>query len=605
MNHNDKLIDTQIKDCPPAQTVSRIQEILADFGIQVELRWHESGVPYCYSNTLSVPGTTFRVNGKGLTRDFAIASAYGELIERLQVGFIYGPTSLKDGDFAIDDSRYELRPAKELLEANRQWYQRMAEVFQNSVGKTISAEQILTQCSTADGMVSVTPYFDLCSMEKVYFPTVLRKRIYGSNGCAAGNTPEEALVQAISEVVERHHQILTIKENLTLPEIPLNALEKYIVSTKIIQFVQDNGYKVIIKDASLGTGFPVICVCLIDRRTGRYHTHFGAHPIFEIALERALTESFQGRNIASITKNEDFTGKNGAKFSFNEFYTELRRSSGNKRPGFFVGECTLTFDPNMGVDACDNRQILRYCVDYFAQRGYPLLVRDCSCLGFPTYQVLVPGYSECYINRISGDTDDQRYAPYAITTLRNPSGASLTEKMGLLMHLNRMKQLQSGYHDMHCFTMQIKAPSNAPFPLQDFLMSASVGSVFYSIGKYSDAAASAGQMLSKAGEKDLGYLLCLKRYLTLLSEGYAPDYCRKVIDYFHTADIAQKLFYKLDRKENPFDDFTLRCDGNCRDTCPLKDHCFLKNVDTLAGRLDEKMQLLDMNATAAYLRSIL
>ena len=164
----DAIIDGNYKDSHPMDTVARIQKILKDFGVEPELRWHESGVPYCYSNTLSVPGTSFRVNGKGLTKEFAIASAYGEIIERLQVGFIYGPTSLKDGDFAIDDSRYELRPAKELLESNGIWYQRMSDVLADSVGEKISPAQILSQCATAEGMVSVTPYFELCTQKQVY-----------------------------------------------------------------------------------------------------------------------------------------------------------------------------------------------------------------------------------------------------------------------------------------------------------------------------------------------------------------------------------------------------------------------------------------------------
>lgn len=601
----DAIIDGNYKDSHPMDTVARIQKILKDFGVEPELRWHESGVPYCYSNTLSVPGTSFRVNGKGLTKEFAIASAYGEMIERLQVGFIYGPTSLKDGDFAIDDSRYELHPAKELLESNGIWYQRMSDVLADSVGEKISPAQILSQCATAEGMVSVTPYFELCTQKQVYFPTVLRKRIYGSNGCAAGNTPEEALVQAISEIVERHHQIHTIKEGLALPEIPEETLKKYSISYAIIRFVQNNGYKVVIKDASLGTGFPVVCACLIDPKTGRYHTHFGAHPVFELALERALTESFQGRNIASIAKNENFSRKSNVKFSFNAFYTELRRSSGDKLPGFFVDESKLKFDPGVGVHNCDNRQILRYCIDFFAKQGYPLLVRDCSCLGFPTYQVLVPGYSECYINRIASKTDDQRYAPYAISTLRNPAKASLSDKMGLMMHLNCIKQLEAGYHDMHCFTMQIKVPSNAPFPLQDFLMSASVGSVCYSMGRYADAADSVSQMISKAVDLDLGYLICLKRYLTILAEGYGAEYARKVISYFHDACTTQRLLDQLNRKENPFDQFTLQCDGQCREDCPLKPYCFLKTVDTMAAQLDQRMGQLDQNQAASYFNTLL
>ncbi|MBQ3215295.1 MAG: YcaO-like family protein [Oscillospiraceae bacterium] len=601
----DAIVDGNYKDSSPLDTVARIQKILEDFGVEPQMTWFDSGVPYCYSNKLTLPGTTFRTIGKGLTKEFAIASAYGEMIERLQIGFIYGPTSLKDGDYAIDDAKYEMRPAKELLEANRLWYQRMADVLEDSIGEKMTAEQVLTQCATRDGMVSVTPYYDLTTGQKVYFPIVLRKRIYGSNGCAAGNTPEEALVQAISEIVERSHQIRSVKEGLSLPEIPDGALKKYKISYEIIKFARESGYKVIMKDASLGTGFPVVCACLIERRTGRYHTHFGAHPVFEIALERSLTESFQGRNIASMAENEDFSRKSNVKFSLNAFYTELRRSTGNKLPGFFVDESPLTFDPDMGVHTCDNKEILRYCIDFFAKQGFPLLVRDCSCLGFPTYQIIVPGYSECYINRIATKTDDQRYAPYAITALRNPSKASVPDMMGLMMHLDRVKQLDSGFKDVHSFTMHIKAPSNAPHKLQNFLMSASLGYFYYKMGKYADAAVSVGKMIPKAEEKDLEFLICLKRYLLILADGYGAEYGMKVISYFHNEDIVAKMQDILSRKANPFDEFTLHCDRKCEESCPFQPYCYLNRVDEIAAILDQRMSQLDFEDMANYLKNIL
>lgn len=601
----DAIIDGNFKDSSPLDTVERIKGILRDFGVEPQMTWFDSGVPYCYSNKLTLPGTTFRTIGKGLTKDFAIASAYGEMIERLQVGFIYGATSLKDGDFAIDDSKFEMRPAKELLEDNLLWYQRMADVLEDSIGEKITAEQVLGQCATRDGMVSVSPYFELSTMQKVYFPTVLRKRIYGSNGCAAGNTPEEALVQAISEIVERSHQIHSVKEGLALPEIPEEDLKKYKISYEIIQFVREKGYKVSIKDASLGTGFPVVCACLIDRRTGRYHTHFGAHPVFELALERSLTESFQGRNIESMAENEDLSRKSNVKFSLNAFYTELRRSTGNKLPGFFVDDSPFAFDPNQGVRTCDNREILRYCIDYFTKRGFPLLVRDCSCLGFPTYQVIVPGYSECYINRISSKTDDQRYAPYAITTLRNPSKATVPEMMGLIMHLDRVKQLDSSLKSVHSFTMQIKAPSSAPHKLQKYLMAASLGYVQYTMGRWADAAASVGNMIPRASEKDLEFLICLKRYLLILADGYGAEYGKKVISYFHNEDTVAKFCDILDRKGNPFDEFTLHCDRKCTESCQFSPYCMLNRVDEIAAILDQKMNLLDFEDMASYFRNIL
>ncbi|MBQ9762468.1 MAG: YcaO-like family protein [Oscillospiraceae bacterium] len=603
MTETAEIIDEQYKDCSPLATVERIKSILAENHIESQVKWIPSGVPYCYTTRVSVPGTTFQTNGKGLTEELALASGYGELIERLQIGFIYGPTSLKDGDFAIDDPKSELIPVRDLLSEDRLWYQRMAQVLLDSTGETITPEQMLNQCATKDGLVAVTPYFDLISSRTVRFPTVLRKRVYGSNGCAAGNTPEEALVQAISEVVERNHQIRIVKEGLALPDIPEEVLKNHKISYKIIDFVRNNGYKVCIKDASLNTGFPVVCACIIDQKTGRYHTHFGAHPVFEIALERALTESFQGRNIERIAKNEDFSKKSNEKFSLSAFYAELRRSSGNKLPGFFVDESLFHFDSSAGTTG-DNRQILRFCMDYFSKRDLPLLVRDCSCLGFPTYQVLVPGYSEVYVNRISTKSDDQRYAPYAITTLRNPAKASIPDMMGLLMHLDRIRTLESSNSEIHSFSMLTKQPSHSSPQRQNQLKSAALGYVYYALGRYPEVIRCIGGIMPMAQGQDLEYLICLKRYLTMLTEGYTADYAHRVIAYFHSEPVVSKLQSILQSKKNPLDEFILKCDMQCTEACPLYGECCLKRVDALAARLDEKSRQLSFDKMRDYLRSI-
>lgn len=598
------IIDGELKDSTPMETVARIQSILKQHGIDVVESWFESGVPYCYSNKYSIPGTTFRTIGKGLTKEFAIASGYGEMIERLQVGFIYGPTSLKDGDYAIDDGKSEYRPAKELLAQHPNWYQSIADIYQEFAGEPISPEQILQQCSTEDGIVPVNPYFDLCSREKVYFPTVLRKRIYGSNGCAAGNTPEEALVQAISEVVERGHMLRTVQYGLALPEVPDEELKKYKVAYEIISFVRQSGFKVIIKDASLDTGFPVVCACIIDGRTGRYHTHFGAHPVFEIALERSLTESFQGRDTEDIATNEDFTPKSDSNFSLNRFYAELRRSCGDKLPTFFVGESQFTFDPDMGVHSYDNKEILRYCKGYFEKLGHSVLVRDCSCLGFPTYQVIVPGYSECYINRICSKTDDQRYSQYAIKTFRDPAKATLPDMLGTLMHLNTIKDLDKGFMDIHRFCLMIKIPSTVSIATQKFLYSASLGYIHFQLGHHRDVASYVDLMIPHSDKEDKEYLICLKRYSTMKAEGYAPDYIREVLDLFHSAQTVEKLYGIFQNKENPLAAFVLHCDKESCETCQIRKDCYLKNVDALAQMLDQKMQLLDFDDMADHLRAI-
>ena len=72
------------KDELPLNTINKIRNILNDLGIlTVEQGWAHSADSF-YSVTVSVANTTLSTNGKGTTYQYALASAYGELMERLQ-----------------------------------------------------------------------------------------------------------------------------------------------------------------------------------------------------------------------------------------------------------------------------------------------------------------------------------------------------------------------------------------------------------------------------------------------------------------------------------------------------------------------------------------
>ena len=589
------IVDGKFKDNSPLATVEKIKNILKANGIETVEVWHETSVPYCYAMSVKVPGTIFSVNGKGLTREFALASGYGELMERLQMGFINGPNVQKDGDFAFDSTKYELLPAKNLLERNRNWYQLLSDSLKRFTGVSMTPEAIISQYADKEGLLSATPYWNITTGTKEYLPTDMRKRVYATNGCAAGNSPEEAIVQALSEIVERNHQTRIIDECLALPNIPEEVLQKYEVAYNIIKFVRENGYKVLLKDASLGTGFPVVCACIIDRQTGRYHIHFGAYPIFEIALERSLTESFQGRNIRNITTLENFLMKKQGEYSLASITNEMTMGTWIKTPQFFVGEPHRPFEEGIGMTGGNNKELLRQCKEYFSKLGYEILVRDRSCLGFPTYQVIVPGYSEMLIHRLSQTMDDHRYAAYGMRTLRDPVSASMQDMLGLMMHLDQMNKFTSNIRGVHGFLRGAKLSANLTFDQEQHYMSAALGYVYWALGRRKDVLTCVESLIPDAEGKDLDYLICLKRYLTLGQTGHSPEEIRRVLEFFHCDETTGKLYGCIDGKGNPLADFVLRCDLKCNADCKLRPYCFEKRVKEITAMLDEKSQKLDLH----------
>lgn len=535
------VIDAQFKDSSPTATVQHIQKILADNGIEVEEYWRQTCVPYCHSMAVKIVGTGFSVNGKGLTREFARASGYGELMERLQFANINTGYAQKMSDLSSNDPSQCKVDLKTLLDSDLAWYEKISQRLYRYTGSTMSAQAILKRNADPDGTVPCSPVYCLTTGQKRYYPNALRGRIYTTNGCAAGNSAEETLVQAISEIVERHHMLRIIHEGLVLPNIPEEELVKHRTAHQIIAYLRQQGLRVIVKDCSFGTGFPVVCVCIIDPNTGRYHTHLGAYPIFEIALERSLTESFQGFDIHHVARFENFL-KQG-KRSFTSVSNEVTQGSWEKTSDFFTGTPSFPYDPAVGFSGGNNKALLRQCIAYFKSKDLDILVRDHSCLGFHTYQVIIPGYSECFLNRIDPKTDDLRYAAFAEKALRDPSSATMQDMLGLLMHEQELKNLTANINGVHGFLSQARLSADLTNAQEELLLNGSLGHVYYVLGRIPETIGCIENLLRLCDQNERGYLVCLKRYLGLKLEKQTEAQLRETLAFFHDEGLSTTFFF--------------------------------------------------------------
>ena len=590
---NQVSVDAQYKDSSPIATVQHIKGILSSYSIETTETWIESSVPHCHTVRVQVVGTTFGTNGKGLTREFALASGYGELMERLQIGSIYKAGMQKDGTHSFVSGEYDSVSIDELLSKNGKWYQALAQKLQEYAGVSMSPKDILKQFSKADGTMEVTPYFSLTTGKWEQFPNALRGRIYTTNGCAAGNSAEETLVQAISEIVERHHMFTILHEGYSLPDIPEDVLKQCKTAYDIITYTRNQGYRVILKDCSLGQKFPVVCAIIIDERTGRYHTHFGAYPIFEIALERSLTESFQGRNIRNIAHLENFLQKKPGEFSFVSISNELVKGKHEKTTGFFAGNSKYEYNKDVGFTGGNNRTVLRECVAFFKEQGYDILVLDRSCLGFHTYQVLIPGFSEAFVHRLCDKMNEHRYAVHATKVLRNPSAATLPDLLGLLMHVDEMGKYTSNIESVHGFMAGSRISANISPREDKHLMSSSLAYVYYALGKYNEVVKCLNAMIPACDESELEFLICLKRYLTMKLNRCSPEHIKEVVEYFHRPETVAKLYGFFSRNANPLDEFTIHCDLESCEGCRLQKVCCQKRTLELAALLKSKYSEMD------------
>ena len=92
----------------------------------------------------------------------------------------------------------------------------------------------------------------------------------GSNGMCAGNNPKEAIIQGLSEIVERYVLRLIYQNNLSLPSIPKEEFMGNDIYEKIIILERENDVTIDIKDCSCGYGIPAIGVLITKNNTNKY-----------------------------------------------------------------------------------------------------------------------------------------------------------------------------------------------------------------------------------------------------------------------------------------------------------------------------------------------
>jgi len=243
--------------------------------------------------------------GKGITPELAEASAYAELAERLSAGLFY-PVFEEQVRFSV--------PALYNEETNRflnhEWMQGYVHTHQDDLENPLRIEDLLANESylTDKDIEDIknsrmarhwVDGFSIVREETVKVPVNFIAYIHASNGMAAGNTIEEAMIQASCEIFERHVQIQTIKPEKIVPSIDLDSVENAVIKD-MIRFYHGKNVDVIIKDLSLDGLLPAIGVLFINNnlRPDRLEYRIlipGVSFNLDEGLTRCFTESMQGR----------------------------------------------------------------------------------------------------------------------------------------------------------------------------------------------------------------------------------------------------------------------------------------------------------------------
>ena len=397
------------KEALPIDTINRIKNILYEIGIHAyEKSWNNVN-DCCFSVALAIDELNVQVNGKGTTRLYALASAYAELMERLQTG------RLTKRNFGNKKDPNLVYPDVLKINTNDFFELSNIDVIITNLLK-ISNKEELNQYFIRNNIneIEIIPFFNLSKNIIEYFPLRIFEKITDTTGLAAGNTANEALIQGISEIFERYVGKQIIFDEIELPTIP-NELFKSYDFYKIIELLENAGYNIQIKDCSLNGTYPVIGVLIINENGTMYHFKLGASPAIEIAVERCLTELFQGFSFENIDLRLSkllWHNEQNSDLEKHENFASFIRDGTGQFPHSIFYNCKESSNYSSAFigkeDYLSNNKGINHMINILNKNNLQIYIKNYSYLGFPTYQIYIPGISENgitwnYLNNYSSE----------------------------------------------------------------------------------------------------------------------------------------------------------------------------------------------------------
>ena len=386
------------KDCSLEETIKNMTALIEALGIKIEIASWRNNIPHVWSvHIRDADSPMCFSNGKGATKDAALCSALGEYLERLSTNYFYNDyflgEDISQGEFVHYPNEKWFKPGINDSLPEGLMDEHFLNIY-NPENELKSSHLIDSNSGNEERGICALPYERQSDKKTVYIPVNLIGNIFVSNGMSAGNTIYEARVQCLSEIFERAVKNQIILEEITLPDVPRSVLEKFPTILEGIEKLEAQGFPIVVKDASLGGKFPVMCVTLMNPKTGGVFPSFGAHPQFEVALERSLTELMQGRSFEGMNDVLPPTFNSHSVSEHNNIVEHFIDSTGVISWKFFSEEADYEF--NHWDFKGSTEEEYNYLMDILKQLEKEVYIADYENLGAKACRILVPGYSEIY-----------------------------------------------------------------------------------------------------------------------------------------------------------------------------------------------------------------
>ncbi|WP_296027861.1 30S ribosomal protein S12 methylthiotransferase accessory factor YcaO [uncultured Aggregatibacter sp.] len=387
------------KDAALEESIEKFQQKLTALGFNIEeASWlnpvpnvwsvhiRDKDCPQCFSN------------GKGASKKAALASALGEYFERLSTNYFwtdfYLGQDIANGDFVHYPNEKWFPIEDEALLPQGILDDRLFDHFDPNQELTPELLVDLQSGNYERGIVAL-PYVRQSDQQTVYIPQSIISNLYVSNGMSAGNSQFEARVQGLSEVFERYVKNKIIAEAISLPLIPQEVMARYPSIQAAIDKLEQEGFPILAYDASLGGKYPVICVILLNPNNGTCFASFGAHPKFQVALERTVTELLQGRSLKDLDVFSPPSFNNDDVAEHANLETHFIDSSGLISWDLFKDTPDYEF-ADWNFSGKDTHEEYDNLMAIFRAEKKDVYIMDYNHLGVYACRIIVPGMSDIY-----------------------------------------------------------------------------------------------------------------------------------------------------------------------------------------------------------------
>ncbi len=280
----------QDKAITPEETVNRFYKKLENIDLEIlsEVKRIDNGrlgIPVyfsvCGADAMNLTGTKKQM-GKGASVMQAKASACMELAER----FSFFSFKSDDSNFLVGDYAEMINAGYPVLDTT---------YLLESVHDTSTEIEILEEL-LKDLPLKWTWATNMTKGEDVLIPFSWFYAINEFNGPSAGNTYEEAALQGVCEIVERHVCSVVNHQKIKTPIIDPDSV-KDPVARDLLEKFANNNIELYLNDFSLDTGICTVGALAIDPATFPEKSEIvytaGTTPDAEKALIRAVTEVAQ------------------------------------------------------------------------------------------------------------------------------------------------------------------------------------------------------------------------------------------------------------------------------------------------------------------------